>query len=53
MVVGEKPKKDDNAVKLEWRDYVAIAIAAFQTTLLPIVIFLGVLALILLLLLLP
>ena len=49
--MGEVKKDDD--VKLEWKDYIAIVIAAFQTTLLPLLAFLGVLALILLLLLLP
>ncbi len=49
--MGEVKKDDD--VKLEWKDYIAIVIAAFQTTLLPLFVFLGVFALILLLLLLP
>jgi hypothetical protein len=31
---------------LEWKDYVAIVIAAFETTLLPILVFLAVLILV-------
>ena len=38
MKRNEEAKKDP--VKLEWRDYVAITIAALQTVLLPIVILL-------------
>lgn len=33
-------RKDRNSVKLEWKDYVAISIAALQTVLLPIVLLL-------------
>jgi hypothetical protein len=33
-------RKERDTVKLEWRDYVAIGIAALQTVLLPIVLLL-------------
>mgnify|MGYP001148242744 CR=1 FL=1 len=34
------PKKQKGRLKLDWKDYVAISIAALQTTLLPIVLLL-------------
>lgn len=34
----EKGEREEETVRLEWRDYVAIVIAAFQTTLLPFLI---------------
>jgi hypothetical protein len=37
---GESDQKRTKAVKLEWKDYVAISIAALQTVLLPIVLLL-------------
>ncbi len=42
--------RDENAVHLEWRDYVAITIATFETTLLPILVTVAVLILVVLLL---
>jgi hypothetical protein len=35
--------RDENPIRLEWRDYVAIVIASFETTLLPIVVIVAVL----------
>lgn len=32
-------QKSDEKVKLEWRDYVAFVIAAFETVLLPVIVF--------------
>jgi hypothetical protein len=38
---NDKPnQKKTEGVKLEWKDYVAIGIAALQTTLLPVVLLL-------------
>jgi hypothetical protein len=34
----EKKEESEKILLLEWKDYVAIVIAAFQTTLLPIVV---------------
>ena len=34
----EKEKEPEEQVRLDWKDYVAVVIAAFQTTLLPFVI---------------
>ena len=42
--------RDENSVHLEWRDYVAITIASFETTLLPILVTVAVLILVALLL---
>jgi hypothetical protein len=36
--LGEDREYRENAPKLEWRDFVAIAIATLETTLLPIVV---------------
>jgi len=43
---GERTRKQNQAVTLEWRDWVALLIASLQTVLLPLVIFFIVLVLI-------
>ncbi len=40
------PEKQKEKLKLDWKDYVAISIAALQTTLLPIVLLLFAVAII-------
>jgi hypothetical protein len=40
--LGTEDKKDEN-LKLQWRDYIAITIASFETILLPVVIFIVIL----------
>jgi hypothetical protein len=35
-------EEDDESAKLDWKDYIAIAIAAIQTILLPLVILIAV-----------
>lgn len=42
--------RDENPTRLEWRDYIAIVIASFETTLLPIVVTVAVLLLLVFLL---
>jgi len=37
---ASNPEKQKGKLKLDWKDYVAISIAALQTTLLPIVLLL-------------
>ncbi len=39
-------RKSDEGVNLEWRDYVAFVIAAFETVLLPVIVFIVVVLLI-------
>jgi hypothetical protein len=48
-MVPEKNKKKDNP-DLDWRDYVAIVIASFQTTLLPVLVIIVAMFLLLLIL---
>ncbi len=43
---GPDPEKQKGKLRLDWKDYVAISIAALQTTLLPIVLLLFALVLI-------
>ena len=38
IMSGEKEKEQQRSLHLEWRDYIAIAIASLETTLLPIVV---------------
>jgi hypothetical protein len=38
IMSGEKEKERQRSLHLEWRDYIAIAIASLETTLLPIVV---------------
>lgn len=48
MVLGERePGEDENdeGVKWDWKDYVAFVIALLQTSLLPILIIIGILGL--------
>jgi len=43
---GLDPEKQKGKLRLDWKDYVAISIAALQTTLLPIVLLLFAVAII-------
>ena len=48
-MASDDKSRDEKAVHLEWRDYVAIIIASFETTLLPILVTVAVLILLVLL----
>jgi hypothetical protein len=49
-LTGDDEIRNENDVHLQWRDYLAITIASFETTLLPILVTVLVLLLVVLLL---